>query len=148
MFVAVGAWTRLGWFLDAQCALARAYRAVARPWLSGIESTRFALLRLDRSVLDWSPVIEHVPGVLHGSVSTAPARTADPICHVPIVVTTGCFALFLPADSALPWTREERLIASRGTDFFPALCFISAIHPFFSSGMRLKSFFYALSRLA
>ena len=38
--------------------------------------------------------------------------------------------------------------SSRGTDFFPALCFISAIHPFFSSDMRLKSFSYALSRLS
>ena len=79
-----------------------------------------------------------------------PLLREQPIRFVmlPIVVTTGCFALFLPADSALPWTREERLIASRGIDFFPALCFISAIHPFFSSGMRLKSFSYALSRLS
>ena len=33
MFVAVGAWTWLGWILDAQRALARADRAVARPRL-------------------------------------------------------------------------------------------------------------------
>ena len=32
-FVGVGTWARLGWVLDAQRALARAYRAVARPWL-------------------------------------------------------------------------------------------------------------------
>jgi len=38
--------------------------------------------------------------------------------------------------------------SSRGTGFFPALCFISAIHPFFSSGMRLNSLSYALSRLS
>ena len=31
--VALGAWTCLGWFLDAQRALARANRAVACPWL-------------------------------------------------------------------------------------------------------------------
>jgi TonB family protein len=29
---------------------------------------------------------------------------------LPLLITAGCFALFLPADSALPWTREERLI--------------------------------------
>jgi len=33
MFVALGARTCLGWLLDAQRALARADRAVARPWL-------------------------------------------------------------------------------------------------------------------
>jgi hypothetical protein len=37
----------------------------------------------------------------------------------------------------VPWNR-----------FLPALCFISAIRPFFSSGMRLKSFSYVLSRLS
>jgi len=34
MLVGVGAWTTLGWLLDAQRALARAYRAMARPWVS------------------------------------------------------------------------------------------------------------------
>src|SRR4051795_3289907 len=29
---------------------------------------------------------------------------------LPLLVTAGCFAIFLPADSALPCTREERLI--------------------------------------
>jgi hypothetical protein len=33
VFVGVGAWTGLGWVLDAQCALACADRAFARPWL-------------------------------------------------------------------------------------------------------------------
>ena len=33
MLVGVGAWTALGRVLDAQRTLARAYRAVARPWL-------------------------------------------------------------------------------------------------------------------
>src|SRR5258707_13828374 len=36
---------------------------------------------------------------------------------LPIVVTAGCFALFLPADSALPWTREERLIGLAIIDY-------------------------------
>ena len=31
--VVLGAWTCLGWILDAQRALARADRAVARSWL-------------------------------------------------------------------------------------------------------------------
>src|SRR5438046_1471408 len=29
---------------------------------------------------------------------------------LPLAITAACFAIFLPGDSALPWTREERLI--------------------------------------
>jgi len=36
---------------------------------------------------------------------------------IPSLVTLGCFALFLPSDSALPWTREERLIALAIIDY-------------------------------
>ena len=48
-----------------------------------------------------------------------PLLRAQPIRFVvlPIVVTAGCFALFLPADSALPWTREQRLIGLAIIDY-------------------------------
>jgi TonB family protein len=36
---------------------------------------------------------------------------------LPLFITAGCFALFLPADSALPWTREERLIGLAIIDY-------------------------------
>ncbi|MFZ0916596.1 MAG: hypothetical protein WAN04_06855 [Candidatus Udaeobacter sp.] len=36
---------------------------------------------------------------------------------LPILITAACFALFLPADSALPWTREERLIGLAIVDY-------------------------------
>src|SRR5216110_2728249 len=36
---------------------------------------------------------------------------------LPLLVTAGCFALFLPADSTLPWTREERLIGLAIVDY-------------------------------
>jgi hypothetical protein len=36
---------------------------------------------------------------------------------LPLLVTAGCFALFLPADSILPWTREERLIGLAIIDY-------------------------------
>jgi TonB family protein len=36
---------------------------------------------------------------------------------LPVLITAGCFALFLPADSALPWTREERLIGLAILDY-------------------------------
>lgn len=36
---------------------------------------------------------------------------------IPILVTLACFAVFLPGDSALPWTREERLIGLAIVDY-------------------------------
>ena len=48
-----------------------------------------------------------------------PLLRAQPIRFVviPAVVTAACFAVFLPNDSALPWTREERLIALAIVDY-------------------------------
>jgi hypothetical protein len=36
---------------------------------------------------------------------------------LPALITIGCFALFLPPDSALPWTREQRVIAMAIIDY-------------------------------
>src|SRR5215469_14617854 len=81
MVVAVGARTALGWILDAQRALARANHPLALPWIfqSGDESTRSALLRFNRPVLDRPQVVEHLSRVLYRSVPPAPARTAGPV---------------------------------------------------------------------
>ena len=48
-----------------------------------------------------------------------PLLRQQPIRFVglPVIITAGCFALFLPADSALPWTREERLIGLAIIDY-------------------------------
>jgi TonB family protein len=48
-----------------------------------------------------------------------PLLRAQPVRFValPILITAGCFAMFLPADSALPWTREERLIGLAIIDY-------------------------------
>ena len=48
-----------------------------------------------------------------------PLLRAQPIRFVvlPVLITAGCFALFLPADSALRWTREERLIGLAIVDY-------------------------------
>lgn len=48
-----------------------------------------------------------------------PLLRAQPVRFVilPILVTLACFAIFLPADSAYPWTREERLIALAIIDY-------------------------------
>jgi len=36
---------------------------------------------------------------------------------IPALITIGCLAFFLPPDSALPWTREERVIAAAIVDY-------------------------------
>ena len=48
-----------------------------------------------------------------------PLLRAQPVRFValPILIAAGCFALFLPGDSALPWTREERLIGLAILDY-------------------------------
>ena len=48
-----------------------------------------------------------------------PLLREQPIRFValPLLITAGCFAVFLPADSALPWTREERLIGLAIIDY-------------------------------
>jgi TonB family protein len=48
-----------------------------------------------------------------------PLLRQQPIRFVllPVLITVGCFALFLPADSVLPWTREERLIGLAIIDY-------------------------------
>jgi len=48
-----------------------------------------------------------------------PLLRAQPIRFVviPLFVTAACFAVFLPGDLALPWTREERLIALAIIDY-------------------------------
>jgi hypothetical protein len=48
-----------------------------------------------------------------------PLLRSQPIRFVviPALVTIGCLAFFLPSDSALPWTREERVIAAAIVDY-------------------------------
>src|SRR3954447_22872659 len=48
-----------------------------------------------------------------------PLLRAQPVQFIvlPILVTAGCLAIFLPADTALPWTREERIIGLAIIDY-------------------------------
>lgn len=48
-----------------------------------------------------------------------PLLRLQPIRFVvlPLLITAGCFAIFLPSDEALPWTREERLIGMAIVDY-------------------------------
>jgi hypothetical protein len=48
-----------------------------------------------------------------------PLLRAKPVRFIvlPVLITVGCFAVFLPADLALPWTRAERLVALAIADY-------------------------------
>src|SRR4051812_12878394 len=48
-----------------------------------------------------------------------PVLRSQPIRFLvlPLLVTLACFAVFLPPDLALPWTREERLVAIAIVDY-------------------------------
>src|SRR5438552_8765564 len=53
--IALGPLASLGRVLDTDRTLALAHRAMARPWVfePGVESSRSALLRFSRALLDW-----------------------------------------------------------------------------------------------
>jgi hypothetical protein len=48
-----------------------------------------------------------------------PLLRTQPVRFVvlPVLITIGCFGIFLPADSALPWTRAERLVGLAIIDY-------------------------------
>jgi hypothetical protein len=48
-----------------------------------------------------------------------PLLRAQPVRFIvlPLLVTMGCFAVILPADTALPWTRGERLVGLAVADY-------------------------------
>ena len=48
-----------------------------------------------------------------------PLLRCEPVRFIvfPLLVTAGCFAVFLPPDEALPWTREERVVGMAIVDY-------------------------------
>jgi hypothetical protein len=59
-----------------------------------------------------------------------PLVRAQPVRFVvvPALVTGACFAIFLPADAALPWTRAERLVAVAILDYLLVTQHFAAQH--------------------
>lgn len=55
----------------------------------------------------------------YGTEAYRPLLRTQPIRFVvlPLLITAGCFVFFLPVDSALPWTRAERLVALAIMDY-------------------------------
>lgn len=55
----------------------------------------------------------------YGTEAYRPLLRAQPVRFIvlPLVIVAACFAVFLPPDGALPWTRVQRLIAAAILDY-------------------------------
>jgi hypothetical protein len=83
------------------------------------ESSPLDLLYFGLTALFWighrlsSTYLAYCTEAYRPLVRTQPVR----FVVLPLLVTVACFAIFLPADSALPWTREERLVGLAIIDY-------------------------------
>src|SRR5437763_5258907 len=86
---------------------------------SNPESSPLDLLYFGLPVLFWIGHRLSSTYLAYCTEAYRPLLREQPIRFIvlPILITAGCFALFLPADSALPWTREERLIGLAIVDY-------------------------------
>ncbi|HEY2388233.1 MAG TPA: hypothetical protein VGK30_14825 [Candidatus Binatia bacterium] len=77
----------------------------------------------------------------YGTEAYRPVLREQPIRFLllPALVTAACFALFLPSDSALPWTREQRLIALAIVDYIFVTYHFAAQHFGALSLYRIRS---------
>src|SRR5438045_4785471 len=59
-----------------------------------------------------------------------PLLRSEPVRFIvlPLLVTVACFAFFLPADAALPWTREERVVGIAILDYVLVTYHFAAQH--------------------
>ena len=92
-------------------------------WLAGNRSDPSAgpldMLYFALTALFW---IGHRLGsswLAYGTEAYRPLLRAEPIRFIvlPLLITAACFAIFLPPDGALPWTRAERLVALAILDY-------------------------------
>ncbi len=99
------------WLAPVVVLLARGY--------SNPESSPLDLLYFGLTALFWIGHRLSSTYLAYCTEAYRPLLREQPIRFValPILVTAACFALFLPADSALPWTREERLIGLAIIDY-------------------------------
>src|SRR5437773_10952598 len=92
-------------------------------WLShgysNPESSPLDLLYFGLTALFWIGYRLSSTYLAYCTEAYRPLLRLKPIRFVvlPLLVTAGCFALFLPAVSALPWTREARLIGLAIIDY-------------------------------
>jgi TonB family protein len=86
---------------------------------SNAESSPLDLLYFGLTALFWIGHRLSSTYLAYCTEAYRPLLRLQPIRFVvlPLLITAGCFALFLPADSVLPWTREERLIGLAIIDY-------------------------------
>ena len=118
--VALGAGPGLGRVLDAQRALAGADRPLALAPATPIPRTvHSTLLYFGLTALFWIGHRLSSTYLAYCTEAYRPLLRAQPVRFVvlPLVVTAGCFAVILPPDAALPWSRAERLVALAILDY-------------------------------
>src|SRR5437660_2630597 len=92
-------------------------------WLShgysNPESSQLDLLYFGLTAISWICHRLSSTYLAYCTEAYRPLLRAQPIRFIvlPLLVTAACFAIFLPTDSALPWTREERLIGLAIVDY-------------------------------
>ena len=66
----------------------------------------------------------------YGTEAYRPLLRAQPVRFLvlPLLVTAACFAIFLPSDTALPWTRVERFIGLAIVDYAASTYHFGAQH--------------------
>lgn len=115
-------WVR-GPFWDGFWMLSALWLAPIILWLShgysNPETSPLDLLYFGLTALFWIGHRLSSTYLAYCTEAYRPLLRAQPVRFVviPLLVTVGCFALFLPADTALPWTREERLIGLAILDY-------------------------------
>jgi hypothetical protein len=99
------------WLLPLALWLAHGY---SDPALSPLDSLYFGL-----TALFWIGHRLSSTWLAYCSEAYRPLLRCDPVRFVvlPLLITFACFVVFLPADEALPWTREERLVAMAILDY-------------------------------
>jgi len=99
------------WLLPIALWLAHGY---SDPQFSPLDSFYFGL-----TALFWIGHRLSSTWLAYCTEAYRPLLRNDPIRFVvlPVLVTVACFVVFLPADEALPWTREERLVAMAVLDY-------------------------------
>src|SRR5438067_345947 len=116
------AWVR-GPIWDGFWMLSALWLAPIILWLvhgySNPESSPLDLLYFGLTALFWIGHRLSSTYLAYCTEAYRPLLWTQPIRFValPLLVTVACFALFLPGDSALPWTREERLVGLAIVDY-------------------------------
>ncbi len=83
------------------------------------ESSPVDLLYLGLTALFWIGHRLCSTWIAYCTEAYRPLLRAQPVRFVvlPLLVTAGCFAVFLPSDAAFPWTREQRLVGFAILDY-------------------------------